>query len=204
MRICCKCVTCHLVFLAVLAIPLSLVLCGIKSNFTWSFWKNGSNLQKFYLPNQFTALSQLIIAKTQPAAGTLDNTGFVCTQAKPLFYLPKLQDFLVVSVQSWVWRPKGSAGGTKMCCCSLSRRAVWSAPLLCASLRTECCGCFRGVRWGRRGRAETVGYCHSSSVWHDGPCSFISSGCLWRFEFHAAFTLEVKHVVCSTGVKDER
>lgn len=73
------------------------------------------------------------------------------------------------------------------------------ALLLCAGLAAV-----RRFAGGAARAGEMLGSCHSCSAWPDGPCSFISSGCRWRFEFCAVFTMEVKYVVRSAGVKAER
>lgn len=98
---------------------------------------------------------------------------FVVRQSH-FFCLRKLPDFPVVFVQSWIWSPKGSAGGTKKCCCcSLSRGVVWSAPLFCASLRTEHCG--------------SVSRCAGESAqsgWGCGLLCLILSLARWALQLH--------------------
>lgn len=91
MRICYKCMSCHLVFLAVLAIPLSLDLGGIEQFHMMLLKEQEESLETLSFKTFYYTFP---IINCQKLASGQRILSFVYTQAKTLFYLPKLQDFL--------------------------------------------------------------------------------------------------------------
>lgn len=119
---------------------------------------------------------------------------FVYTQAKTLFYLPKLQDFLCAELnlkpwRQWDWSAAAASARKQFgLCYSGSEQSIAMDLKVCCRASTA------GV---------TLWWLPFASVWQNGPCNFTSSGCSWWFGFQVSFTLQVKSTICSTSVKDE-